>query len=297
MLAKLKQMFAGKDGAKPRLRKVNLDRRFTVLAETAQGSMSRVYRAIDNESSRTVCLKIQIPEKNLAAAARAERASRPDEGEIAMKVIHPHVVRTFEHGVSTRAEHFIVMEFIDGVSLQFLRETRACPRLEDQLEVLAQAAEGLAAVHEAGFIHHDINPRNFICDRDRYVKLFDFGLAVPNTPAFRKPGNRTGAMPYMAPELVRREATDERIDVFAFGALAFEFLTGRLPYDATNSMNALLQRINSDPLDPARANPDLPGELHDLLRKLTARRKDDRTVRMSGVAEALRSIPSGVKQR
>ena len=101
----------------------------------------------------------------------------------------------------------------------------------------------------------------------------------------------------MAPELVRRETTDERIDVFAFGALAFEFLTDRLPYDGTNTMNALLQRINSDPLDPARANPDLPGELHDLLRKLTARRKDDRTLRMSGVAEALRSIPAGVKRR
>ena len=297
MLAKLKKMFGGQDGSKPRLKKVNLDRRFTLLAETAQGSMSRVYKAIDNETSRTVCLKIQIPEKNLAAAARAERVDRPDEGEIALKVIHPHVIRTFEHGVSTRAEHFLVMEFIDGVSLQFLRETRACPSLEDQLDVLAQAAEGLAAVHQAGFIHHDINPRNFISDRDRHIKLFDFGLAVPNTPAFRKPGNRTGALPYMAPELVRRETTDERIDVFAFGALAFEFLTGRLPYDATNSMNALLQRINSDPLDPARANPDLPGELHDLLRKLTARRKDDRTLRMSGVAEALRSIPAGVKRR
>jgi eukaryotic-like serine/threonine-protein kinase len=298
MLTKLKQLFGGKKpGSKPRLKKVNLDRRFTLVAETAQGSMSRVYRAVDNENGRTVCLKIQIPEKNLAAAARADRTSRPDEGEVAMKVVHPHVVRTFEHGLSTRGEHFIVMEFIDGVSLQFLRETRACPRLEDQLEVLAQAAEGLAALHEAGFIHHDINPRNFLADRDRHVKLFDFGLAVPNTPAFRKPGNRTGCLSYMAPELVRRETIDERIDVFAFGALAFEFLTGRLPYDATNSMNALLQRINTDPLDPASANPDLPCDVHGLLRKLTARRKDDRTARMSGVAEALRSIPAAVKPR
>src|SRR4029077_11815898 len=143
-----------------------------------------------------------------------------------------------------------------------VRESRGAS-LAEKLELLAQAAEGLAAVHASGFIHHDIGPRNFLVDREDRVKLIDFGLAVPNTPAFRRPGNRTGTLQYMAPELVRREATDERLDVFSFGAMAFEFLTDRLPYDSNtnNSMAMLLQRINSDPLDPAIANPDLPAEL------------------------------------
>ena len=70
--------------------------------------------------------------------------------------------------------------------------------------------------------------------RDQQVKLIDFGLSVPNRPAFCGPGNRTGTLQYMAPELLRREAIDERIDIFAFGVMAFEFLTERLPYDATN---------------------------------------------------------------
>jgi serine/threonine protein kinase len=296
MIARLKQMFGGgRSGSRPRPAKVNLARRYTLVAETAQGSMSRVYRAVDNQSGLTVCLKVQIPAKNLAAAARADRSERPDEGEIASKVVHPNVVRTLEYGVSTRGEHFVVMEFIDGVSLQFLRETRAVPRLEEKLELLAQAAEGLAAVHAAGFIHHDINPRNFLINRDRQVKLIDFGLTVPNTPAFRRPGNRTGTLHYMAPELIRREPTDERLDIFAFGVLAFEFLTDQLPYDSTNSMAAMLQRINADPLDPAKAAPGLPTELHDLLRKLTARRKDDRWPRMATLADALRSIPVAVR--
>jgi serine/threonine protein kinase len=97
----------------------------------------------------------------------------------------------------------------------------------------------------------------------------------------------------MAPELIRRETIDERIDVFSFGSVAFEFLTDRLPYDANeaNSMAALMQRINSEPLDPAKANPNLPGPLSDLLRKLTARRKEERWPKMSTVAEVLRSIP------
>jgi serine/threonine protein kinase len=293
MLTKLREMFGGKGpGArKPRKAKVNLDRRFTIVSETSQGSMSRVYRAVDNDNGRTVCLKVQIPEKNRAAAARAETANRPDEGEVGMQIVHPQVVRTIDHGVSTRNEHFLVMEFVDGVSLQFVRETRSAPKLDDKLEILAQAAEGLAAVHAAGFIHHDINPRNYLVQRDGIVKLFDFGLAIPNTPAFRRPGNRTGTLDYMAPELVRREPIDERIDIFAFGAMAFQFLTDRLPYDATNSMASMLQRINTDPLDPAKANPLLPGELHDLLRKLIARRKDDRWPKMSTLPDALRQIP------
>jgi len=293
MLAKLKKLFGsgGTSGAKPRGPKVNLARRFTIVSETGQGSMSRVYRAVDNKSGSGICLKVQLPEKNLAAAARADREQRPFEGEMAMLVVHPHVVRTLEHGVSTKNEQFMVMEYIDGLSLQFLRETGSVPKLADKLEMLAQAAEGLAAVHAAGFIHHDIGPRNFLINRDQNVKLIDFGLTIPNTPVFCRPGNRTGTLNYMAPELVRRETIDERIDVFSFGAMAFEFLTGKLPYDSSNSMATMLARINTEPLDPAKASPDLPAELHDLLRKLTGRRRENRWPKMETLPDALRTIP------
>lgn len=309
MLGKLKDIFGAKKpsgssktapvpaaapaGPKPR-RRVNLARRFTLVSQTAQGSMSRVHRAVDNDNGRVVCLKVQIPDKNAAAAARSAHESRPPEGEISSRIVHPHVVRTYEYGQSSKGEHFLVMEFIDGVSLKYIREAHSA-NLSEKLELLAQAAEGLAAVHAAGYIHHDIGPQNFLVNREHQVKLIDFGLAVPNTPLFRRPGNRTGTLQYMAPELIRREATDERIDVFSFGALAFEFLTDKLPYDAgvnaNNSMAMLLQRINSEPLDPARANPNLPTELTDLIRKLIARRKADRWPSMANLAEALRSIP------
>jgi serine/threonine protein kinase len=305
MLGKLKDIFGAKKpsgpngapapaGPKPRRSRVNLQRRFTLVSETAQGSMSRVHRAIDNENGRVVCLKVQNPEKNAAAAARSVHDTRPPEGEMSSRFIHPHVVRTYEYGVSTKGEQFLVMEFIDGLSLRYVRESRSAS-LAEKLELLAQAAEGLAAVHAAGFIHHDVGPQNFLVDRDQQVKLIDFGLAIPNTPAFRRPGNRTGTLQYMAPELIRRETIDERIDIFSFGALAFEFLTDRLPYDAgnNNSMAMLLQRINSEPLDPAVANPQLPTELTDLVRKLITRRKADRWPSMANLAEALRSIPVG----
>jgi serine/threonine protein kinase len=260
--------------------------------------MSRVHKAVDNETGRSVCLKVQHFEKQAAANARSSANARPPEGVIASKIVHPHVVKTYDFGMTPKGDHFIVMEFVEGFSLQFIREAHSAD-LAQKLELLAQAAEGLAAVHAAGFIHHDIGPKNFLVNREQEVKLIDFGLAIPNTPAFKKPGNRTGTILYMAPELIRRETIDERIDIFSFGAMAFEFLTDRLPYDANeaNSMAALLQRINSNPIDPATANPNLPEPLCDLLRKLTARRKEDRWPKMSTLPEALRSIPVPAKKR
>jgi serine/threonine protein kinase len=172
------------------------------------------------------------------------------------------------------------------VSLQFVREAKTAS-LAQKLELLAQAAEGLAAVHAAGFIHHDVGPKNFLVNRENQVKLIDFGLAVPNTAAFRRPGNRTGTILYMAPELVRREPIDEKIDIFSFGAVAFEFLTNRLPYDS-NPTNSI--RLNLDAIDPAQADPTLPEPVCEILRKLTARKKDDRWPKMATLPDALRQI-------
>ena len=115
---------------------------------------------------------------------------------------------------------------------------------------------------------------------------------MPNTPAFRRPGNRTGTLQYMAPELLRREPIDERIDIFAFGVLAFELLTERLPYDASNQTTMMLQRINAEPLDPAKVKPKLSEEICEILRKLTARRKEQRWTSMHTLPEALRSVPA-----
>jgi serine/threonine protein kinase len=293
MLGMLKAIFgpANSGSSRGARRRVNLQRRFSIVSETARGSMSKIYKALDNETGRSVCLKVQSPEKNKAAASRASaQEQRPLEGEMAIQLSDPHIVRTFEHGISTKGEHFITMEFIDGVSLQFVQQTRAA-KIAERVELLAQCAEGLAAVHAAGFIHHDVNPRNFLVNREQQVKLIDFGLTVPNTPAFRRPGNRTGTLDYMAPELMKREPIDERIDIFAYGVMAFELLTERLPYDATNPTHMMLQRINTEPLDPAVVEPRLSEEICQLLRKLTSRRVDKRWPKMSTLPDVLRRIP------
>jgi serine/threonine protein kinase len=275
---------------RPKIKRVNLERRYTIVAETGAGSMSRVYRAVDNENGRVVCLKVQDRAKTTAALARSHQANRPTEGEVGQKIVHPHVVKTLDWGLSPKGEYFLVMEFIDGMSLSFVREARAL-KLEERLELLAQAAEGLAGVHLAGFIHHDFGPKNVLVTTDNQVKLIDFGLSVPNTPEYRRPGNRTGTLNYMAPELIRREPKDERIDLFSWGVTAFEFLTGRQPYDIGADADAMVVmriRVNSAPMKIERVRPDLPPEVCEIINRALARKPADRWPSAVRIANALR---------
>jgi serine/threonine protein kinase len=182
------------------------------------------------------------------------------------------------------------MEFIDGQSLTFVRQSRSL-KLAEKIELLAQAADGLAEVHRAGFIHHDFGPKNVMVDRNDHVKLIDFGLAVPNTAAFRRPGNRTGTLQYMAPELIRREPTDEKLDIFSWGVTAFEFLAGKLPYDAVEPMAMMRQRMNIDPMLLKDVAPRLPEGLCSLIQKAITRRKEDRWPKIATMADALRELP------
>jgi serine/threonine-protein kinase len=295
MIGKLKGMFApAPPQAGGRRTGVNVQKRFLIQSDvSSQGSMSHVYKALDTETGKTVCLKVLDREKNDAAQARASRhEERPAEGSIAVQIRHPHVVRTLEHGTTTRGEEYLVMEYLNGISFEQIRDGRLA-RTAEKLEWLAQAAEGLNAVHQAGFIHHDVNPRNFLVqrDRERQAKVIDFGLTVPNTPAFRKPGNRTGCLNYMAPELLRREPIDEQIDVFSFGVVAYSLLTGKLPYDAPASPNALLQRFATPATDPQAIKAKLSDEVRDVLLKLVAVRKADRWPSLATLADHLRAIP------
>ncbi len=282
-----------KAAPRPKLRKVNIKKRYTILAEIGQGSMSKVYRAMENDTGKSVCLKLQDREKTEAAMARSQAANRPTEGEIGQKINHPNVVRTFDFGLTPRNEYFVVMEYVEGTSLTMVRQSRVLS-LPERIEFLAQAAEGLAALHAAGFIHHDFGPKNLLVDKDDRVKLIDFGLTIPNTPAFRRPGNRTGTLNYLAPEVIRRESKDERIDIFSWGVTAFEFLTnGKLPYDTTaaDPMTAIRLRMNADPIPLEQVAPHLPPELCDLVNRTMVRRLPDRWPKAATLATALRELP------
>jgi serine/threonine protein kinase len=217
-------------------------------------------------------------------------AVAPSEGELAVKLQHDNVVRTYDHGISTNRDQFIVMEFIEGVGFNLLIETKSPQLAGKRIGYLLQAAEGLEYVHSQKLIHRDFCPRNLMINQEGVVKLIDFGLAVPNTPQFRRPGNRSGTANYMAPELIKREATDERIDVFAFGVSAYECLTGKFPWEAPDSTQMMVMHMNTPPKDPRHLQPDLDDDTARFLLRAIAQNPKKRFGTMREVVDALRSL-------
>ena len=271
--------------------RVDIKKRFELKGRVGQGSMSKVYRAYDRQDDRMVALKLLDTRKTADLEARFNGLERPPEWEVSLRLRHPNVVETFEHGLSTEGERFMVMEFIEGAGMSFLIDTQA-PQLEGRrLDFLKQLALGLEYLHLMNLIHRDLCPRNVLVNETGQVKLIDFGLVVPNTPEFRRPGNRTGTANYMAPELIRRQSTDQRIDIFSYSVTAYELLTGTLPWEATESLQAAMQHINEPPLDVREQQPDLDEKLAEIIMKGLARDPSERWQKIAELRGALETVP------
>ena len=214
--------------------KLDVSSRFEMMREAITGTMSKFRAARDIKTGKTVGLKLLDAEKTAAFEARFKGLKKPSEGEIACQIKHPRIVETLEHGITTTGQQYIIMEFIEGQGLNALVQNREAGLVGKRVELIREMAEAIDAVHKAGFIHRDICPRNFICSQDlTSLKLIDFGLAVPATKEFKQPGNRTGTPLYMAPEVVRRRPTDERLDLFSLGVTAYRLLTFEMPWGST----------------------------------------------------------------
>lgn len=211
--------------------KLNVKSRFELLREAISGTMSKVYMARDRKEDRIVALKILDPQKTAFFEGRFKGVKKPCEGEIAVRFDHPNIVRTFEHGLTTDGAQYLVMEYLRGAGLNSVLVMKDDSLEGRRVDLIRQIATALKAVHEAGFIHRDVCPRNLLFSDDgKVLKLTDFGLTVPAEGAFLQPGNRTGTPNYMAPELVRRRVTSHTLDVFAFGVTIYEMCTGELPW-------------------------------------------------------------------
>ena len=270
---------------------IDLRKRFELLGRTGQGSMSKVWRARDKSLGRTVCLKLLDKEKTAKFEARFLGNAKPREGAICMSLRHKNIVQTFEHGITTEGEPYLVMELIDGMGLNYLIETKS-PQLEgNRINFLSQVADALEALHKQGYLHRDICPRNVMVTRDGVVKLIDFGLAIPNLPQFLKPGNRTGTPNYLAPELIRRVTTDQRVDLFALGVTAYETFTGSLPWEKTESLQTLLSHMNSPGKDPRNLRREIDKRTAAFLIKGIEREPKLRFQTAAEFREALKKLP------
>jgi serine/threonine protein kinase len=286
-------LFSKLFGSRPKgsLPRIDVRKRFDLVGRMGQGSMSKVWRARDRSLGRVVCLKLLDKEKTAKFEARFPGLSKPREGAICTQLRHKNIVQTFEWGITTENEYYLVMELIDGLGLNYLIETRS-PQLEgNRVKFLVQMADALEYIHKQGFLHRDICPRNVMVTKEGLVKMIDFGLTIPNTPEFCKPGNRTGTPNYLAPELIRRVPTDHRVDLFALGVTAYEVFTHDLPWERTESLQTLLSHLNTAPRDPHDLRPDLDKAATAFLLKAVERDPNLRFRTATEFREALLALP------
>lgn len=281
--------------SKPRLVKLDVTKRFQLVGRVGQGSMSKVWRAIDGRTGKTVALKLLDVEKTkrLELRFKGMKSRKPLEGEVAMMLKHPHIVQTFEHGITTSNEQYLVMEFVEGVSLSYLIDLQNEIMLRNRLRFMIELGEAIEHFHRLNFIHRDICPRNVMLDHEYSIKLIDFGLVVPNTPEFQAPGNRTGTANYMAPELIKRQRTDQRIDVFSYAVTCYEMFARRLPWEAAETIDAVVQHINTPPDDLREHCPEIDSRISDTIMKGLAIDPRDRWQSMGAMLAPFREIRQG----
>lgn len=285
-LSRLQSFFQSKE--------VDVSKRFELLREAITGTMSQFYVARDMDSGKTVGLKLLDREKTQQFEARFKGLKKPSEGEIASAIKHPLIVDTFEYGVTSTRQPYLVMEFVKGINLHLLLLNRD-PMIQGQrANIVRQMAEAIEAVHQAGYIHRDICPRNFIYNPEtQSLKMIDFGLTVPATKEFMQPGNRTGTPQYMSPEVVRRRPTDQRLDIFSFGVSAYHVCSFELPWPSSESTGKVaLSHDTHPPVPLLEVVPTLNRKLADIIMRCIEAVPDRRPADMATVARALRRIES-----
>ncbi|MFE8600448.1 serine/threonine protein kinase [Archangium violaceum] len=263
--------------------------RYELLGELGHGGMAKVYRA--RAAGPMGFEKTLVVKRILSHLAEDPQFVEMflSEARLAAQLNHPNIVQIFDFG-EAEGSYFLAMEFIDGPNLRALMrraysQGRPLP-LPHCARIIAAACEGLAYAHEfvdpatgepVRLIHRDVSPDNILLARTGSVKLVDFGIAkAANQVHETRVGTLKGKVPFMAPEQLKNEQLDLRIDVYALGVVLYELVTGRKPYEA-NSEVAMIQAILFEPFTPLSARrPDVPEPLQRIIEKALAK---DREVR------------------
>jgi eukaryotic-like serine/threonine-protein kinase len=247
---------------------------YRVEAELGRGGMGVVYRAVDTRLGRPVALKMLHGEA--PDAARDQRFVQ--EARAASALNHPHIVTIYEIGEDAGTT-FIAMELVAGTPLDEVLAAGPLP-VAKALEYGAQIASALAAAHAGGIVHRDIKPANIVITRDGRAKVLDFGLAklvdrrpqeVTITGMVTSPGLIVGTVAYMSPEQAQGQAVDRRSDIFSFGAVLYEMLTGRRPFAAPSEMGLITAILRDEPPAMRSLRPELPVALDAILARALAK--------------------------
>ena len=275
-------------------------KQFVLLRRIGLGGMGEVYLANDTSLRRQVALKL-LPAQTMLEDERLRRFAR--EARAASSLNHPNIMTVYEFG-QEKGQHFIVTEYVEG---QTLRAQLAQPplSLDETLAIADQILAALSAAHAAGIIHRDIKPENLMLRSDGVVKVLDFGIAklLPRAreaaggPAAAtrflstEQGLVLGTPGYMSPEQVRGLEVTTRSDLFSFGVVLYELLTGQLPFQGETNADFIAQVLTTEPRPLVQRQPDLPPAYDALLQRLLDKDPGRRMATAQEVRLALAQLP------
>jgi len=277
---------------------------YAVTAQIGAGGMGEVYRATDTRLDRTVAVKV-LPKHVASDRELKQRFER--EAKTLAALSHPHICPVFDVGQQDEID-FLVMEYLEGETLA-QRLTKGALPLNDALQIGIQIADALATAHRAGVIHRDLKPGNIILTKSG-AKLLDFGLAkgaapavagslsmLPTTPhGLTQHGAILGTFQYMAPEQLEGHETDARTDIFAFGAVVYEMVTGKKAFEGKSQASLIAAILASEPTAMATLQPLTPSLLDHVVHRCLAKDPDDRWQSASDVMRELKWIAEAGSQ-
>src|SRR5688572_15245712 len=265
-------------------------RQYLITASLGRGGMGEVWLARDTTLERDVAIKTLPGAADADAAIRKERFFR--EARAASALNHPNIITIYEINADQGVD-FIAMEYVNGRTLADMLQHGPLPF--DSVHRLAhQIAEAVGRAHRAGIVHRDLKPRNIMVTNDGLVKVLDFGLAkithageaddAATRAALTRSGTTVGTLGYMSPEQAIGDAVDARSDVFSFGVILYEMLTGQLPSSGKTMSEVLRQLHFAEPLSVESLRSDVPPQLRSVVTRALQKKPEHRFPNMSEVA-------------
>ena len=274
---------------------------YRIMEPIGAGGMGAVYKAYDKKLQRIVALKVLPPEY---VSQQDRRRRFYQEARAASALNHPHILTVYEVGEDD-GKPYIAMEYVEGETLRQKIRAGTLP-FKQILEISIQIAEGLGKAHDAGIIHRDLKPENLMISRDGYAKILDFGLAKLVAQRERalaadsaqktllrvdtESGTLMGTVNYMAPEQLLGQRVDRRCDVFSFGVVICEMVTGIAPFVHDNRIDTMHAILHRDPRLPDANHPEVPAEMQRILTKALAKAVKERYQTLVEFASDLRAL-------